>query len=127
LAEKFSIGVTGLPHTNEMRLSNVIGFHYAAVGQSHFSSLIDIVIGSLRFAINAHTRNQQNNLETAARILEGLQPLFYREKEGSPVSELSFFFSPKLIKVEAYRAQYETLRTFIGAHGIDTAQKIRGA
>jgi hypothetical protein len=34
LAEKFSIGVTGLPHTAELRLSNVVGFHYAAVGQS---------------------------------------------------------------------------------------------
>jgi hypothetical protein len=124
LAEKFAIGVTGLPHTTEMRLSNVIGFHYAAIGQSHFSSLIDIVVGSLRFAINAYTRNQQNNIETAARILEGLQPLFYREKESSPVSELSFFFSPKSIRVDSYRAKYEGLRTFLETHGIDTAQKI---
>lgn len=84
LAEKFSIGVTGLPHTNEMRLSNVIGFHYAAIGQSHFSSLIDIVVGSLRFAINAYTRNQQNNIETAARILEGLQPFFTGKRRALP-------------------------------------------
>lgn len=41
LAQKFSVGVTGLPHTAQLRLSNVVGFHYAAVGQSHFSSLRD--------------------------------------------------------------------------------------
>ena len=58
LAEKFCVGVTGLPHSAQLRLSNVIGFHYAAVGQSHFSSLIDVVLGSLRFAINAFTRNE---------------------------------------------------------------------
>jgi hypothetical protein len=39
LAEKFSIGLTGMPHRAEWRLSNIIGFHYSAVGQSHFCSL----------------------------------------------------------------------------------------
>ncbi len=41
LVEKFSTGVTGLPFSKELRLANVLGFHYSAVGQSHFSSLID--------------------------------------------------------------------------------------
>jgi hypothetical protein len=124
LAEKFSIGVTGLPHTAQMRLSNVVGFHYSAVGQSHFSSLIDVVIGSMRFAINAFTRGESAKLDTAKRILEGLQPLFYREKDDAPVSELSFFFSPKNVKVAAYREKYLALKKFLGENGIDTAQAI---
>jgi len=124
LAEKFSIGVTGLPHTSQLRLSNIVGFHYSAIGQSHFSSLIDILVGSLRFAINAHTRNQQQNLATASSILKGIEPLFFREKEGSPISELSFFFSPKTVRVADYRARYEKLKTFLSADGVNTAQSI---
>jgi hypothetical protein len=124
LAEKFSVGVTGLPHTAELRLSNVIGFHYAAVGQSHFSSMIDVILGSLRFAINAFTRGEKANLDAAKRILEGLQPLFYREGDQRPVSELSLFFSPKSVRVAAYRERYLALKQFLGENGIDTAQNI---
>lgn len=124
LAEKFSVGVTGLPHTAEMRLSNVVGFHYAAIGQSHFSSLIDVVLGSLRFAINAFTRGETANLESAKRILEGIGPLFYRLEENTPISELSFFFSPKNVKVAGYRVQYLALKKFLSDQGLDTAQNI---
>jgi hypothetical protein len=124
LAKKFSIGVTGLPHTIQLRLSNIVGFHYSAIGQSNFPSLIDILVGSLRFAINAHTRDQQQNLPTASKILESIQPLLFRETEGSPVSELSFFFSPKTIKVDDFRSKYEKLKTFLSANGIDTVQVI---
>jgi hypothetical protein len=124
LTEKFCIGVTGLPHTRQLRLSNVIGFHYAAIGQSHFSSLIDVVLGSLRFAINAFTRNESANLDTAKRILKSLQPLFYRDADEKPVSELSFFFSPKSVKVQAYRERYLALKEFLASHGIDTAHMV---
>lgn len=113
-----------MPHTAALRLSNVVGFHYAAVGESHFSSLIDVVVGSLRSAINAFTRGETANLEAAKRILEGLQPLFYREGDNKPVSELSFFFSPKSVKVPGYRDRYLALKAFLSEHGIDTAHTV---
>ncbi|WP_076864048.1 DUF3800 domain-containing protein [Bradyrhizobium mercantei] len=125
LVDKFAVGVTGLPHASPLRLTNIVGFHYAAIGQSHFSSLIDIVIGSLRFAINAYTRDQKQNLPTARRILEGLQPLFFRETEKMAVSDLSFSFSPKTVKANGYRARYEGLKSFLKESGIDTAQMIQ--
>ena len=40
LREKFSIGLRGLPYAGDMRLERIIGFHYSAIGQSHFSSII---------------------------------------------------------------------------------------
>ena len=42
LVEKFCIGVTNMPFSKELRLGNVVGFHYSAIGQAHFTSLIDI-------------------------------------------------------------------------------------
>jgi hypothetical protein len=122
LAEKFSVGVTGLPGGTQ-RLWRVLGFHYTAVGQSNFCTLIDIIVGSLRFAINAHTRNDASRLETARLLLRMLEPLFYRER-GRPVSEISFFFSPKTIIVPDFRARYTALKQFLADQGIDTAQPI---
>ena len=124
LSEKFSAGLRGLPYTPKMRLEHIVGFHYSAVGQSHFPSLIDIVLGSLRFAINTHTRNMQRSMETARRILGILAPLFYQEPEGAAISELSFQFSPKVINVDRYREKYQALKDFLAAAGIDTQQSI---
>jgi hypothetical protein len=126
LVEKFSIGVTGLPHTPQLRLSNIVGFHYSAMGQSHFCSLIDVVIGSLRFAINAFTRGDQANIESAKRILEGLQPLFFRENEKASISDLSFSFSPKTVLSARYREQYLALKNFLAENGANTTQMIQG-
>jgi len=61
-----------------MRLARILGFHYAAIGQSHFGSLIDIILGSFRFAVNAHTRNQAEKLTTAGHLLSLLRRLFLR-------------------------------------------------
>jgi hypothetical protein len=127
LAEKFSIGVTGIPGAPQLRLSNIVGFHYSVMGQSHFASLIDVVLGSLRFAINAFTRNEERNTDAAKRILEGLQPLFFRETENAAVSDLSFCFSPKAVSSDRFRAQYIALKNYLAENGVNTAQTIRAS
>ena len=124
LREKFSVGVTGLPYSKEHRLERIVGFHYAAIGQSHFSSIIDIVLGSFRFAVNAFTRHGDTKLDTANRLLELLSPLFFRETSNGKVSELSLFFSPKIIRSDKYRKMYSDLASFLSEHGIVAAQQI---
>lgn len=124
LREKFSTGVTGLPFSPELRLKRIVGFHYSAIGQSHFSSIIDIVLGSFRFAINAFTRNDAERLETAGRLLELLSPLFLRDPGHEQVSELSLFFSPKTVRSDRFLRQYTDLSLFFSGHGIVPAQRI---
>lgn len=126
--EKFSIGLVGLPYSKEKRLGNILGVHYSTIGQSQFCSLVDIVVGSLRFAINAHTRNLTDHHATAGALLGLLSPLFFREDrelEGSnKISELGFQFSPKAVSVAKYRAKYEALQTFLAERGVETQQRI---
>lgn len=126
LAEKFAVGVVGLPQYPERRLSNIIGFHNSAVGQSHFPSLVDIVLGSFRFAINAHTRAQDANMRTAGRLLGILEPLFFREPDGAPISNLSVWFSPMEVHSPFYRQKYHRLKEFLEQSGLNTAQEIIG-
>ena len=127
LVEKMAVGLTGMPYSSELKLSNLVGVHYAAVGQSHFSSVVDIVLGSLRFSLNAFNRGDEANIPTAKKLLAMLQPMFFREDEGKPVSEISLCFSPKIIKVNKYREQYQALKDFLADNGIDTQQMIGGA
>jgi hypothetical protein len=124
LREKFSVGVKGLPHTPELRLQRIVGFHYSAVGQSHVASLIDVALGSLRFAINAHTRENAAHSETAGILLRSLEPLMYRGPGQVSVPEIGFTFRPKAVRSAAFRARYNDLKQFLARNGINTAQVI---
>lgn len=124
LRDKFTVGITGLPYAAEMRLPNILGFHYSTVGQSHFPSIVDVALGSLRFVVNAHTRAQVGHQATASALLRLLSPLMIRHGDGQPVPEVGFMFSPKVIRVPAYRDQYQRLKDYLEAGGIATAQPI---
>lgn len=125
LAEKFSVGNTGFPHTQEMRLANIVGFHYSAIGQSHFTSVVDIILGSIRFSINGFTRNDLKARESAKKIIPIVSPLFFREDGKATVSELGIFFSPKVIKSDKFRAIYQGMKDFFAECGVDVEQKIQ--
>lgn len=124
LSEKFSIGLKGLPYSKTKRLTNIVGFHYSVIGQSHFPSIVDIVLGSLRFAINAHTQTIERYLETSSTLLGLIGPLFWRENDASSVPELGLLFSPKTIKSDRYREIYQSLKDYLHQSGIKTEQVI---
>lgn len=124
LRDKFTVGITGMPYSTEMRLTNIVGFHYSAIGQSHFPSIVDVTLGSLRLAINAHTRGTADLLPTANTLLRLLSPLFWRQNETDLIPELGFLFSPKVIRAPRYKAKYEELKAFLTGAGVATAQEI---
>lgn len=124
LREKFSTGLTGMPYSGQIRLKNIVGVHYSAIGQSHFTSLVDIVVGSLRFAINAHTRKDGSKTETATKLLGFIAPLFFREEGRNTISEIGFQFSPKVVTANKYRVIYEGLKSFLEESGVVTEQPI---
>jgi hypothetical protein len=62
LREKFSIGVKGLPYSATLRLDRILGFHLASIGTSNFCSVIDIVLDSLRYAIDCRTDTSKQKI-----------------------------------------------------------------
>ena len=126
LAEKFSVGIIGLPHTKEMRLSNIVGFHYSAIGQSNFTSVVDILLGSIRFSMNGLTRNDPKARDTAKKVIPILSPMFFREEGQTTVSELGIFFSPKVIRSDKFRASYQGMKDFLAECGVVVEQTITG-
>ncbi len=126
LRDKFTIGLQGMPYSKEMRLHNIVGFHYSAIGQSHFPSVVDVVLGSIRFAINAYTRSDERNLKSAKKIISLVSPLIWRDEKQGKIPELGICFSPKTINVPRYRSQYEGLQGFLAENGMETEQVITG-
>ena len=124
LREKFSVGLHGMPYSDPYKLGRILGYHYSAKGQSHFGSVVDIVICSLRFAVNAFCRNQTANLPTASLLLNLIAPMFFRETDEHRVSEIGLSFSPKIIRAPCYREEYENLKQFLAVNGIDAEQSI---
>jgi hypothetical protein len=123
LREKFSIGLRGLPHADPYQLNNILGLHYSTIGQAHFPSIVDIVLGSFRFAINAFSLDQDEHLDTAETILGLLEPLFMRNEEGR-VSRSSLNFSPMVIRHWQYRQEYTELQEFMELNGLSSEQEI---
>ena len=121
--EKFAIGLTNMPYSKTMSLDRILGIHFSAVGQSNFPSVFDIIIGSLRFCINEHTRKDKDANESCGIILELLAPLFPKNDKGL-VLERNLFFSPKAIKIDSYRQIYQSLSDFLASFDICPAQKI---
>lgn len=120
LRQKFSVGLVGMPYSATLRLDRVLGFHLASIGSSNFCSIVDIALGSLRYAINA--RNDASRLAVAQTLLGQLSPLALRNQAGR-VEEISFFFSPKTIKVPAYFQAYQELATYLAQNGLDCANR----
>lgn len=125
LKQKLHTGISGqLPFGESMRLDRILGYHFTAIGQSHFCSLVDIVIGSLRFSLNTFTQGGQTNNLSANAILGQISPLFFRQSSNK-VHPISIWFSPKDVKHEVYRARYAELAQFLMKNGIETQQKYR--
>jgi len=123
LQEKLAIGLTGkLPYGGQLAIDHIVGYHITAIGQSHFCSLVDVVLGSLRFSINAFTQKKAEHEKSAKSILNQLSPLFFREAsafyDGTQAHEISLWFSPKEVRVQKYREQYVALKGYFEDNGI---------
>lgn len=125
LREKMATGVKIHHHRVNLRLSNIVGFHYSAIGQSHFTSLIDIVIGSLRYALNVHTRGIEDQRAGALDLLRVLSPMFVRREGSDVVPDLGFCFSPMNVRVPRYHAMYVGVQAFLREAGVNSIQPIR--
>lgn len=118
LRERFGMGLAGLPY-GPYRLKQILGFHISSIGTSHFCSVIDIVLGSLRFAIN--NRNDATKAPVVRTLLTQLSPLAIRLQNGQ-ITEVCFFFSPKQIRAQAYLKEYQQLHAFLRQNGLDCCQ-----
>jgi len=121
LREKFSIGVKNMPYSDSIRLDRILGFHLASIGTSNFCSAIDIVLGSLRYAINCRTDSSKQKI--ANTLLKQIAPLCVRTYAEN-VDEISLFFSPKTIMTRSYQETYRDLQRMLTEAGMKPAQEI---
>jgi len=115
LHEKFSIGLRGLPYSNPYRLERILGFHLASIGSSHFTSVVDVVLGSLRYAVNCLGDPKRRAI--VQTLLRQLAPLCLRNENGA-IREQSIFFAPVRVKVKTYHEKYKKLREFLIQNGL---------
>jgi hypothetical protein len=120
LREKFSIGIEGkLPFSKKLLLNRILGYHQATIGTSHFTSVVDVVIGAVRYAVNTRLKKP----EVCKTLIGQLAPLCIPYSPGNgKTSAWSINFSPKNIKSSQYFKQYLELCKFFRDHGIDPAE-----
>ena len=125
LREKLSTGESKkLPSGTSFKVDRIFGYHFSSIGQSHLCSLVDVLLGSLRFSINAFTENNEKHTSSATNIFGQLSPLFFRYLTNK-VQPCSLWFSPLQVKHEAYRKKYENIVEHLISHGIEPQQKYK--
>lgn len=115
LRQKFALGITGsLPFADEIPLTRTLGVHISTIGSSHFCSAADIVLGSMRFAVN----NMENadKREVALTMLRQLLPMAIG-RASLRNRDLTINYSPVSILAPAYLADYAKLHAFLGEAG----------
>lgn len=123
LSEKFSLGLIGLPYSKDYLLNRIVGYHYSSTGQSHMPSLIDVILGSYRFALNCHTRGQSGKLASAKAILESLEPLFEKDSSNMFIPRISVSFSPLEVRVPNFKDKYLDAISFLRENGLNITQQ----
>lgn len=123
LRDKMNNGVF-LPHRGHVELSRIVGFHYSVIGQAHFTSLSDILVGSLRWAVNVHCRGQAEFRNSAIALLNLMSPLFWREEGAEQVPDIGFCLSPFSVRVRHFHDRYVGLQNFMREAGIPLSQII---
>lgn len=122
LRRKFSVGLEGDSLlTNPYPLPRVVGLHYTTIGQSHMTSLIDIVLGTYRTALNIVSRQQSDSEHIAKEILEFISPLFRRASDDC-ITRIAISFSPKTVWADRYRRKYVDTISFMNSCGYNLTQ-----
>lgn len=122
----FSVGNKNLPYSKESRHERILGIHYSSIGQSHFCSLVDIVLGSFRLTVDLSDRKGKAAPETPTKLAKIIHPLFVTCGSKGAIAEISITFNPKVIKHSGYRAKYNELKDYLKSIGLETAQQITG-
>jgi hypothetical protein len=67
------------PGRGKRPLQRLLGIHEGASGCSHFASVADVVIGSIRYAVNGCTPPRRH---LAVQLISQLEPLCPRNSRG---------------------------------------------
>jgi hypothetical protein len=117
MKDKFANGVT-FPSGTKVKLRRVIHYSMSSDGASHLSSLTDIALGSVRYAVNFATGHGKE--EVARKVLQPVaEAMWHKLKPNGEhqVGGYGFIQYPQSIKVDAYRERYDALARRLGELG----------
>ncbi len=111
LVEKFTRGLI-LPSGSTVHLGRIMGYSLSCTNASHFSSALDIVLGTFRYCINNPTAR-----EATSSMMRNITKIIWARPAGKDIDpfELGLTFRPKTFTVLAYKAAYRELVTQINS------------
>lgn len=101
LKEKFQIGLT-FPEKPSMVLERILSYSSTCDGASHFSAMVDILVGSFRYCVNEPDRKL-----AGAAMFPDLVNLMWKGKDG--LMDKGLVLRPKKVEAEPHKKEYDEL------------------
>jgi hypothetical protein len=113
--DKFMNGVV-LPDGRHVLLDRIVYYSTTCDGASHLSSVVDVVLGGLRYCINAASGGGKNDV--ASQILPPIARMMWSRDSPTErkVGGYGFLQYPKEVRVQAYREQYQDLAEMLASY-----------
>lgn len=109
MKDKFANGVT-FQNGTKIKLRRIIHYSMSSDGASHLSSLTDIALGSLRYAVNFS--GGQGKEDVARKVLQPVAAAMWHKvaADGTHnVGGYGFLQYPKTVMIPAYHERYDNL------------------
>jgi hypothetical protein len=105
LAKLFTHGLD-LPGEKSIRLDRIVATSNTCICASHFSSAVDVVLGTFRYCVN----NPSDADKVKTMLTSVAKLMWYAEKNGHKyVRERGLIVRPKVIKLQSYQKEYDAL------------------
>lgn len=109
LKRKFQDGLSIETTGNMIKLDRIMLYATTCDGASHLSSAVDIVLGGLRWVVNAQGRSTPGTTER--KIFTNVAGMMYGKEDGDTlkVRNYGLILRPETVIVPAYQAEYDSL------------------
>jgi hypothetical protein len=113
--DKFSNGVT-LHDGRTVLLSRIVYYSTTCDGASHLSSIVDIVLGGLRYCVNSASGT--GNDAVAAQIFPPVARMMWSKDSANErkIGGYGFLQYPREVRVPAYQERYRALATALSSY-----------
>lgn len=97
-------------------IPRIVHYSFTSEGASHFNSIVDICLGTLRFCCTAAFDRKERSTQISREVFPKLYRLLHKDPRTNLANGAGLFFLPIVVHADSIRARYDQLSRFLQEH-----------